>query len=109
MASSARSQVSPKFKEGDIVAYPDWERCLQVGYIYTTIYKIDCVEMYGRCGDSGLYRCRVWGLRENKWIDTRDGEMRGNDGRAIFFWSSRLEQDMEVIEPLGLLVKWGIG
>jgi hypothetical protein len=112
MASSARTQASntltliPKFKEGDIVAYSGWEHWFIYGKCETSFYKIDCFEQYGGIG---IYRCRVWSYQEKRWVNTRPSEMTGDDGRVMFQWGSQMERELEVAEPLGLLVKWGIG
>jgi hypothetical protein len=117
-SSQNRTQASnnfhlfPKFKEGDIVAFSNWEDYMDEKSPFCScfrgpsIYKIDCFEQ-----DRGLgwYRCRMWSHKEKKWVNSLSGEMIGHDGRTFFQCYSLLERNMEVIEPLTLLVKHGIG
>jgi hypothetical protein len=108
MVSSVRSQTSPKFKEGDIIAYPDWEWWFRTGSIRTRsttpICKIDKVEkkeVYLL-----VYEGRRWDYKKKCWNDRWTSTTRID---YISWVGSPLERNMEVIEPLSLLVKWGIG
>lgn len=122
MSNASNSyQLIPKFKEGDIVVFPGFEAWLRTDRNRSTpteIYKIDSVEPHittlrsgaiHATSRTGCYRCRMWSFTQREWVNSLRESMKGNDGRAIFFWGSPLEKQMEVVEPLGLLVKWGIG
>jgi hypothetical protein len=98
--------MRPKFKEGDIIAYPDWEWSLRLGST-TPIYKVDKVDKVEKNETCWLlYKGRRWDYKKKCWSDRWTSTMPID---YLSWVDSPLERNMFVVEPLGLLVKWGIG
>lgn len=88
-----------KFEENDIIAGPDWDQLFFNRPWACQIFKIRAVERYGCIVQ---YRIVQWHYIEKKWVKP------WND-LDFFQATSRMEKDLEAINKLYALIKYGIG